>query len=108
MTTIHPSRKLTENVLTHARTLYRQLTEELSRALTRLETDGPDPEAKGRAETIRAHRKALQTVLDIEAQFLREAEKAESVRSINVEAARREIYSRLDRLIAAERAGGAA
>ena len=99
--------EVAEQLLRHARTLYQKLTEALSLALDRLEVgeEDPLPDAKSRAETIRAHRKALQTVLDIQAQLVRDAEKAESVRSINVEAARREIYRRLDRLMAEGEAG---
>ena len=91
---------LARKLLQSARSLYRRLSNELERALIRLEIGEPDPEAKSRAETIRAHRKALQTVLDIEAQFLKDAERPENERTLDVEAAKREINSRLDRQIA--------
>lgn len=88
-----------ERLLLHARTLYQHLTEELVRALDALEKGEVDPEAKGRAEAIRAHRKALQTVLDIETQFIRDAEQANSVRVIDLDAARNEIYRRFDCIV---------
>lgn len=94
-------RSVKERLLLHARTLYQQLTEELTRALNALERGEIDPEVKGRAEAIRAHRKALQTVLDIETQFIRDAEKADNVGVIDLDAAREEIYRRFDLLDAA-------
>ncbi len=88
-----------ERLLLHARTLYQQLTDELVKALESLEKGTVDTEAKGRAETIRAHRKALNTVLEIETQFIKDAEKANSVGAINLDAAREEIYRRFDSLM---------
>ena len=100
---------LEKQLLEPARALYQRLSEELHAALDLLKKGEPvpDAEAKGRAETIRAHRKALQTVLDIEAQFLRARNDANKLRAIDVDAAKREIYRRLDRVAAARSPKGA-
>lgn len=87
-----------ERLLTHARQLYHNLANELAKALRVLNTGAEDDAAKGRADTIRAHRKALQTVLELELQFAKESPKSETMHEINIEAARAEIYRRLARL----------
>ena len=93
---------ISTSILKTARGLYEDLAEELEGAIRRLKSGVDDVEAKARAETIKAHRRALQTVLELEAQFLREAERADKLRAIDVEAAKREIYRRLDRQLAAD------
>ncbi|MEM7523765.1 MAG: hypothetical protein AAF360_08435 [Pseudomonadota bacterium] len=85
-------------LLEHARKLYDDLSEELSLALDTLRSEQPDPEAKGRAETIRSHRKALQTVLEIQIQFVKQNEERGAPDAIDLQAARAEIIRRLDRL----------
>lgn len=91
-----------ERLLAHARQLYQNLAQELTRAIRVLNSGAEDDSAKGRAETIRAHRKALQTVLDLEIQLAKDI-KPEEKHGIDLEAARAEIYQRLDRLAAAGR-----
>lgn len=90
-----------ERLLAHARQLYQNLAQELSRAIRVLHVDAEDLTAKGRAETIKAHRKALQTVLDLELQLANKSQKPEKANELDLEAARAEIYRRLDRLAAA-------
>ncbi|MFV0473506.1 MAG: hypothetical protein ACK5MQ_04790 [Pikeienuella sp.] len=90
-----------ERLIANARQLYQNLGNELAHALRILNSGAEDLAAKGRAETIRAHRKALQTILDLEAQFEREQGKLTTGNEIDLEAARSEIYRRLDRLAAA-------
>ncbi|MEO0360620.1 MAG: hypothetical protein AAF322_05910 [Pseudomonadota bacterium] len=85
-----------QRLINHARQLYNDLTEELMRALDLLRNGEADPEAKGRAETIRSHRKALQTVLEIEVQFVKNAKEEKD--ELDLHAARDEIFRRLDRL----------
>lgn len=87
-----------ERIVEEARRLYYDLASELARALGTLRSGTEDPEAKSRADTIRAHRKALQTILDIQTKFVSEADKGGGGYEIDLEAARREIHSRLDRL----------
>ncbi len=89
-----------ERLLAHARQLYQNLAGELSKALRTIASDEEVEAAKGRAETIRSHRKALQTVLEIELQFIKDSQKAETSHVIDLEAARAEVYRRLDRLAA--------
>lgn len=102
MTSALTDELISKKIMDRARKLYESLALELEHGLEKLKGGKEDPDAKARAETIKAHRRALQTVLEIEAQFLREAERAESVRAIDVEAAKREIYRRLDRQVAAD------
>ncbi|MEX2520478.1 MAG: hypothetical protein WD969_14245 [Paracoccaceae bacterium] len=87
-----------DRLLTHARQLYHNLAGELAKALRVLNSGVEDEAAKGRADTIRAHRKALQTVLDLELQLARDTGKAETTHEIDIEAARTEIHRRLARL----------
>ena len=87
---------IARKILERAKALYDLLTEELNTGISRLKADMTDADAKARAETIRAHRKALQAVVEIEAQLMRAADRAGSLRAIDVEAAKREIYRRLD------------
>ncbi|MEM7546693.1 MAG: hypothetical protein AAF367_14255 [Pseudomonadota bacterium] len=90
-------------IVDEAQRLYHDLARELNQALTKLRNGIDDPEAKSRAETIRAHRKALQTILDIQAKFVTQAEEGSSGYELDLEAARREINRRLDRLAALKR-----
>lgn len=101
MTKPNADRAAVARLIANARQLYQNLGTELAQALRTLNSGAEDLAAKGRAETIRAHRKALQTILDLEAQFEREHGKPEAANEIDLEAARREIYRRLDRLAAA-------
>lgn len=87
-----------ERLIAHARKLYHDLTDELMNALELLRSGEVDQEAKGRAETIRSHRKALQTVLEIEIQFVKNAKEKGGPGAIDLEAARDEIFRRLGRL----------
>ena len=90
---------LAAKLVVHARKLYQDLTEELQRALRQLQSGEEDVNAKGRADVIRSHRKALQTVLDIELQFVKASKEDGGARNgLDLEAARREIYRRLDRI----------
>ncbi|MFN3261886.1 MAG: hypothetical protein ACE37J_15135 [Pikeienuella sp.] len=97
-----------ERLLAHARQLYQNLAGELSKALRTISSDEETERTKGRAETIRSHRKALQTVLEIELQFLKDSQKAETSHVIDLESARVEVYRRLDRLAASGGDRGAA
>ena len=91
-------------LVAHARALYAALADELSRALRALRSED-EAAQPGLLEAIRAHRKALQTVLDYELQI--QAEKGETDGALDLEAAREEIYRRLDRLAAYGAASGA-
>lgn len=97
-----------ERLLTHARQLYHNLAGELSKALRSIGAEAEDGAAKGRADTIRAHRKALQTVLEIELQLVKDAQREGAGHVIDLEAARAEVYRRLDRLAPAGGDRGAA
>lgn len=90
-----------ERMLAHAQQLYHNLTHELARAIRVLNSGAEDQAAKGRAETIKAHRKALQTVLEIEIQLAKDNREPGKTHEIDLEAARAEIYRRLDRLASA-------
>ncbi|WP_340109100.1 hypothetical protein [Pikeienuella sp. HZG-20] len=90
-----------ERLLAHARQLYQNLAHELTCAIRVLHSGAEDLAARGRAETIRAHRKALQTIIDIELQLAKETRRPEQSHEIDIEAARAEIYRRLDRLASA-------
>ncbi|MEL7466082.1 MAG: hypothetical protein AAFN79_18565 [Pseudomonadota bacterium] len=86
---------ISAGILERAKALHELLSEELRAGIDRLKA-GNEDDAKARAETIRAHRKALQAVVEIEAQMMREAARKGELRAIDVEAAKREIYRRLD------------
>ena len=88
----------TTRLMEHARQLYRDLTEELIGAIDRLKADQSDTDVKARSETIRAHRKALQTILELEVQFLKQAEKGRDAHELDLEAAREEVMGRFRRL----------
>lgn len=88
----------TTRLMEQARGLYRDLTEELIAAIERLKTQDGEADAKTRSETIRAHRKALQTVLELEVQSLKQAEEARGVHELDLEAAREEVLGRIARL----------
>ncbi|QIE54516.1 hypothetical protein G5B40_03145 [Pikeienuella piscinae] len=90
-----------ERLIAQARQLYQNLGYELAKAIRVLHSGAEDLAAKGRAETLRAHRKALQTVLDLELQLRKESQNPEKSNEIDLEAARDEIYRRLDRLATA-------
>lgn len=87
-------------LLASARLLYMNLHAELARSLQTIPLPGEDEAAKQRAEQIRSHRKALQTVIDIELQNARNEGRTGQGHDIDLEAARAEIYRRLDRLAA--------
>ena len=97
-----------ERLLAHARQLYQNLAGELSKALRTIASDVEDEATKRRAETIRSHRKSLQTILEIELQFIKDSQKAEPSHVIDLEAARAEVYRRLDRLATTRGDQGAA
>lgn len=88
----------TTRLMEQARTLYRDLNEELMAAIVRLREEDGDPDAKTRSDTIRAHRKALQTILELEVQFLKQAEKGQDAHELDLEAARAEVMGRFRRL----------
>lgn len=88
----------TTRLMEQARTLYRDLNEELLAAIIRLKSEDNDLDAKTRSETIRAHRKALQTILELEVQFLKQAEKGQDAHELDLEAARAEVMGRFRRL----------
>ncbi|MGB0412534.1 MAG: hypothetical protein ACPGFA_13170 [Pikeienuella sp.] len=88
----------TTRLMEHARGLYRDLTEELIAAIDRLKADDDDKDAKTRSDTIKAHRKALQTILELEVQFLKQAEKGRDTHELDLEAARAEVMGRFRRL----------
>ncbi len=83
-----------------ARALYADLTEQLRRALEQLKRDYLTDEAKGLAEAIKSHRKALQTLLDFELGFSKSAEGTKTSNDLDLDAAKTEILGRLDRLAA--------
>lgn len=88
----------TTRLMEQARSLYRDLNEELMAAILRLKCDDSDLDAKTRSDTIRAHRKALQTILELEVQFLKQAEKGRDTHELDLEAARAEVMGRFRRL----------
>lgn len=88
----------TTKLMEQARSLYRDLNEELMAAIERLKSDENDMDAKTRSETIRAHRKALQTILELEVQFLKQAEKGRDAHELDLESARAEVMGRFRRL----------
>lgn len=90
-----------------ARALYADLTEQLHRTLKQLKRDYLTEEVKGLADTIKAHRKALQTLLDFELGFAKAAEGAKTSHDLDLDAAKTEVLGRLDRLTAARRDRGA-
>ena len=90
-----------------ARALYADLTDQLRRALEQLKRDYLTDEAKGLAEAIKSHRKALQTLLDFELGFAKSTEGAKTSNDLDLTAAKTEVLGRLDRLVAARRVGGA-
>lgn len=85
-------------LMEQARSLYRDLNEELIAAIERLKADDSYHEAKTRSDTIRAHRKALQTILELEVQFLKQTEKGQVAHELDLEAARTEVMGRFSRL----------
>ncbi|MGB0507472.1 MAG: hypothetical protein ACPGGK_14865 [Pikeienuella sp.] len=92
---------LTRRMLEHARQLYQDLSDELADAIHRLKSDIHDQDAIQHNDTLRAHRKALQTVLEYELQFLKQAEEDETGHDLDLDAAREEINRRIHRLAAA-------
>ena len=86
-----------------ARALYADLSEQLRYALQQLKQDYLAEDAKGLAETIKAHRKALQTLLDFELGFAKSAEGTKAAHELDLDAAKTEVLGRLDRLAAARR-----
>lgn len=93
-----PTEAASARLIEHARRLYRELSKELARAIDRIGGETA-AEAKSRTETLRAHRKALQTVLEFELLFTKDEEGGGD--ALDLEAARAEIFGRLDRLLAA-------
>lgn len=76
--------------------LYRDLTVALRGRLTHLEA-GTSDDVKGAADAVAAHRKALQTVLDIEASLAKRTKASDggSGVELDLDAARAEIVERL-------------
>ncbi len=98
---------ISQRLVEEARALYADLTEQLRRSLEQLKLDYITDEAKGLAEAIKAHRKALQTLLDYELGFAKSAEGTKTSDDLDLDAAKTEVLGRLDRLAAARRAGSA-
>ena len=71
-----------------ARALYADLTEQLRHALEQLKLDYITDEAKGLAEMLKAHRKALQTLLDFELSFAKSAEGTKTSDDLDLDVAR--------------------
>lgn len=94
-------------LIEHARALYQDLSEELAIAIEGLRRGETAVEAKSRLDALRAHRKALQTILDFEKQ-LAAASGEEDENALDLDAARAEIFGRLDRLLASRRGSGVA
>ena len=84
-----------------ARLLYADIAQELARAVSRLRQDHLAEESKQLADMLKAHRKALQTVLEFELSFEKTQKEEEPKNDLDLEAARAEIGLRFDRLIAA-------
>jgi hypothetical protein len=87
--------------LQDALALYRSLSDQLNRAIARLSQPEDDalPEAKARNEMIKAHQKALQTVLELEQRAAEQDERdAAARRYLDIAAARDEVLGRLARL----------
>ncbi len=101
MTSTTESASTAERLLESARLLYANIHAELAKTLDSIPLPAEDEAAKGRAEMIRSHRKALQTVLDIEMQIAKDEGRTGPGHGIDLEAARAEIYRRLDRLAVA-------
>ncbi len=85
-----------------AQSLYENLAHELARSLRLLRDNEKDADSKILGETIRSHRKALQTILDIENRADRMVGEEDTDHAIDLEKARKEILGRLDRLVAKE------
>lgn len=86
-----------------ARALYADLTEQLQSTLAQLKRDYLTDEAKGLADALKAHRKALQSLLDFELGFAKSAEGTKTPDDLDLDAAKTEVLGRLDRLAAARR-----
>ena len=86
-----------------ARALYADLTAQLQQTLAQLKRDYLTDEAKGLADALKAHRKALQTLLDIELSFGKSAEGTKTSDDLDLDAAKTEILGRLNRLAATKR-----
>lgn len=91
---------ITSSLIEQAMSLYRDLNTELLAAVERLKSDECDLDEKTRAETLKAHRKAIQTVLDLEVQFLKQVKGGEDPDDgeLDLEKARKEVLGRLARL----------
>ncbi|MEM7270623.1 MAG: hypothetical protein AAF401_15395 [Pseudomonadota bacterium] len=98
--------KLGRVFVDNARKLYRDLTAELGAALERLRAQELIEGAGKLGEALKAHRKALQTVLDFEQAFLK-SERDAKAHDLDLDGARREFFGRLDRLRSARRGRGA-
>ena len=96
-----------QRLVAGARALYADLTEQLQKALEQLKRDYLTEEAKGLADAIKSHRKALQTLLDYELSFAKSAEGTTPSNELDLDAAKTEVLGRLDRLAAARRNRGA-
>ena len=91
------------SILARARKLFaglsRSLDGEIDRLQAALETEIDENRAKALNELIRQNQKALQTVLDVEAKLMREADKQRTGEGvIDLVQAQAEIACRLDRL----------
>lgn len=84
-----------------ARALYADLTEQLHGTLAQLKRDYLTEESKGLADALKAHRKALQSLLDLELSFAKSAEGTKTSNDLDLNAAKTEVLGRLDRLAAA-------
>ena len=92
-----------QRLVAGARALYADLTEQLRKALEQLRQDYMAEEAKNLADAIKAHRKALQLLLDIELGFAKTVEGTKTSDDLDLDAAKTEVLGRLDRLAAARR-----
>lgn len=88
--TLHSGDLLERNV-----DLYRDLSVVLKERLTFLRSGGNDPAAKETVEAIKAHHKALQTVLDLEASLVTRNRRGTENADLDLDAARAEIATRL-------------
>lgn len=98
MTTHFAEGERVKALFAYAEKLYMNLSAELERALAALGSGADGLATKVSAETLRAHRKALQTILEIELQLFGDKKKSGGAHELDLEAARTEVYRRLDRL----------
>lgn len=99
MTSSEFSESSGDDLVARALDLYRDLTVVLRNRITLLMSHEPhDQECKAAVDVVRSHYKALQTVLDLEANIEKRnfVDRSSGIGELDLETARAEIISRLD------------